>query len=69
MINDDEVKVKGFSITIWDVELISEDDNLVLGHKYFLSFRRARKWMEKRETDYLLNGIKTAIGGEDLWIW
>lgn len=69
MINDDGVKVKGFCITIWDVESIDENSNLVLGHKYFLSFRRARKWMEKHETDYLLNGIKMTIGGEDLWIW
>lgn len=67
--NNDEVKNKGFCITIWDVELIDEKSNLVLGHKYFLSCRRARKWMEKRETNYLLDGIKTAIGGEDLWIW
>lgn len=60
---------KGFCITIWDVETIDESTDTVYAHKYFLSFRRAVKWMEKNETDSLLECFKMTIGGEDLWIW
>lgn len=60
---------KGFCITIWDVEIIDESSNTVIGHQYFLSFRRAVKWMEKNEANYLLEGFRMTIGGENLWLW
>lgn len=59
----------GFSITIWDVEIIDESSNTVIGHQYFLSFKRAMKWMEKNEENSLLEGFRMTIGGEDLWLW
>lgn len=62
-------KRKGFYITIWDVEIIDESSNTVIGNQYFLSFRRAVKWRKKNEESFLLEGFRMAIGGEDLWLW
>ena len=65
------IKGKGFAITItiWSIDYTSMDDNIVIGHEYFLSFKRAKKYMEKREQELKQDNIKMAIGGEDLWLW
>ena len=58
------------SIMIWDVELMSgEDDKCCSQHLYFISRRRANKWVEKNLDKIMEEGDIIYIGGVQLWLW
>lgn len=62
-------KNKSFAISIWTIDYISVKDNIVIGHEYFLSYKRAKKYMEKHEQDLEQEGIRMTFGVDDLWLW
>lgn len=62
-------KNKIFAITIWTIDYISVEDNIILGHEYFLSLKRAKKYMKKREQELEQEGIRMIYGKDDLWLW
>ena len=55
------------SIIIWNVELRDKEDDMVLQNLYFLSYKRAAKFVEKRKAELADYGV--GIGGEPLWLW
>lgn len=55
------------SIVIWNLELSAKDDGTVLQNIYFLSYKRAKKFLEKHKEE--LEEYKVILGGESLWLW
>ena len=58
------------SIMIWNVSLYDREyDGVLLQNLYFLSRRRAHKWVEKHLNELIERNISYGIGGEQLWLW
>lgn len=55
------------SIVIWNLELSDKDNGAVFQNLYFLSYKRAKKFWEKHETE--LEKYNITLGGEQLWLW
>ena len=53
-------------ITIYTVELFDQY-NITVQAFYFLSAKRAKKFMEKHMPDW--EGYRVTMGGEPLWLW
>ena len=56
------------SIVIWNIELRDKESNFVCQNFYFLSYKRAKKFLERNEKEYY-NEYNIALGGEQLWLW
>lgn len=58
------------NIMIWDLELMSEVDGEVCSeHLYFLSRRRADRWLIKNLDKIMEEYVAYCIGGRQLWLW
>ena len=55
------------SIVIWEVVLELMEDQSVSQRFYFLSYRRAKKFVERNEDAF--KDYYVCIGGEQLWLW
>lgn len=55
------------SIWIWKVEIKDAEDDETLSELFFLSEKRARKYIKKYEKNW--DGCKVIYGGEILWLW
>ena len=58
------------SIMIWSVALYDQEyDGMLFQNLYFLSRRRAHKWVEKHLHELTERNLAWGIGGEQLWLW
>lgn len=55
------------NIRIWKVEIKDAEDDETLSELFFLSEKRARKYIKKYEKNW--DGCKVVYGGEILWLW
>ena len=58
------------AITIWNVMFVDKTDfKTIVDNKYFLSYKRAKKYVEKCEKSKEYNDVIINLGGEPLWLW
>lgn len=56
------------NIVIWNITILSKDDNFPLVNWYFLSHKRAEKFYEKM-CDKYDKDYNVVFGGETLWLF
>lgn len=54
-------------ITIWSIELRDRASGILAGQEFFLSYRRASKYLEKHQKEW--EDYEICLGGEPLWLW
>ena len=54
------------SIIIWNIELRDKESNFVCQNFYFLSYKRAKKFLKRNEKEY--DEYNITLGGEPLWL-
>lgn len=56
------------SIVIWNLELRYKEDDTICQNLYFLSYKRAKRFWEKRKTE-LEKEYNVILSGVQLWLW
>ena len=56
-------------ILIYKVELSDRSTNNVVQELYFLSYRRAKRFVQKNKAEIHQQNLYWLIGGEILWLW
>lgn len=57
------------NIVIWNVTLYSKKDGFPLCNYYFLSYKRAKKFVEKHTDEWIKDfDVDYCLGGETLWL-
>lgn len=55
------------NIVIWNITVSNKTDGFPLANYYFLSYKRAKKFLEKYIDEW--EGFQVVLGGETLWLW
>ena len=57
------------AITIWNVMFVDKTDmKTIIDNEYFLSYKRAKKYVEKCEKSKEFDDVVINLGGEPLWL-
>lgn len=57
------------AITIWNVMFVDKTDmKTIIDNKYFLSYKRAKKYVEKCKKSKEFDDFVINLGGEPLWL-